>query len=270
MSWHPTCAALAEAARPTGSGLQHLRYGRRRRRRWWRRSAKPRPSWSVMIGARRSPGMRRCFVRYFHRGRGPERAAAVPRPRQAARPAAGKRHHQFLLAILPGARRRRSRARARPREDVCASCLAAADSPIRPPRCSCRPARDFSATPAPIEPLPAWLTEADLADFPQAFRKSGFRGGLNWYRNLDRNWELTAPWQDAQIHQPSLFIAGSQDAVITGLIGAKRVNELERVLPNLTRQADHRRRRPLGSAGAAGRGQRRPDRVPASEIALLR
>jgi pimeloyl-ACP methyl ester carboxylesterase len=30
-----------------------------------------------------------------------------------------------------------------------------------------------------------------------------------------------------------LFIAGSQDAVITGLIGAKRVNELERVLPNL-------------------------------------
>jgi hypothetical protein len=38
-----------------------------------------------------------------------------------------------------------------------------------------------------------------------------------------------------EIRQPSLFIAGSQDAVITGLIGAKRVNALERVLPNLTR-----------------------------------
>ncbi|MBR1127658.1 alpha/beta fold hydrolase [Bradyrhizobium iriomotense] len=86
------------------------------------------------------------------------------------------------------------------------------------------------------EPLPAWLSEADLAYFTEAFRKSGFRGGLNWYRNLDRNWELTAPWQDAQIHQPSLFIAGSKDAVITGLIGAKRVNELERVLPNLKRK----------------------------------
>ena len=52
-------------------------------------------------------------------------------------------------------------------------------------------------------------------------------------RNIDRNWELTAPWQGAQIHQPSLFIAGSNDSVITGLIGAKRVADMERVLPNL-------------------------------------
>ena len=85
-------------------------------------------------------------------------------------------------------------------------------------------------------PLPSWLTETDLAYFTEVYRKSGFRGGLNWYRNLDRNWELTAPWQDAKIHQPSLFIAGSNDAVITGVIGAKRINELERVLPNLKRK----------------------------------
>jgi pimeloyl-ACP methyl ester carboxylesterase len=44
---------------------------------------------------------------------------------------------------------------------------------------------------------------------------------------------LTAPWQDAKIQQPSLFIAGSKDSVITGLIGAKRVGDMERVLPNL-------------------------------------
>jgi epoxide hydrolase A/B len=85
-------------------------------------------------------------------------------------------------------------------------------------------------------PLPPWLSEADLAHFTDAYRASGFRGGLNWYRNLDRNWDLTAPWQDAQIRQPSLFIAGANDAVVTGLIGAKRINELERVLPNLTRK----------------------------------
>lgn len=85
-------------------------------------------------------------------------------------------------------------------------------------------------------PLPDWLSEADLAHFSEAYRKSGFRGGLNWYRNLDRNWELTAPWQGAQIHQPSLFIAGSKDSVITGLIGGKRVADMERVLPNLTQK----------------------------------
>ncbi len=84
-----------------------------------------------------------------------------------------------------------------------------------------------------LRPLPDWLSEADLSYFSEAYRKSGFRGGLNWYRNIDRNWELTAPWQGAQIHQPSLFIAGSNDSVITGLIGAKRVTDMERVLPNL-------------------------------------
>jgi pimeloyl-ACP methyl ester carboxylesterase len=81
--------------------------------------------------------------------------------------------------------------------------------------------------------LPDWLGEADLTYFTEAYKKSGFRGGLNWYRNLDRNWELTAAWQGAQIRQPSLFIAGSRDSVITGLIGAKRIAGMERVLPNL-------------------------------------
>ncbi len=99
-------------------------------------------------------------------------------------------------------------------------------------------------------PLPDWLSEADLAYFTEAYRKSGFRGGLNWYRNIDRNWELTAPWQGAQIHQPSLFIAGSKDSVITGLIGAKRVTEHGAGAAEPEAKADHRRRRPLGPAGA--------------------
>jgi pimeloyl-ACP methyl ester carboxylesterase len=96
--------------------------------------------------------------------------------------------------------------------------------------------KGFLGDASAIRPLPDWLTEADLAYFSEAYRKSGFRGGLNWYRNIDRNWELTAPWQDAQIAQPSLFIAGSNDSVITGLIGAKRVADMERVLPNLTQK----------------------------------
>jgi epoxide hydrolase A/B len=88
----------------------------------------------------------------------------------------------------------------------------------------------------PDRPLPDWLSAADLSYFSEAYQKSGFRGGLNWYRNIDRNWELTAPWQGAQIPQPSLFIAGSKDSVITGLIGAKRVADMERVVPNLAQK----------------------------------
>lgn len=111
-------------------------------------------------------------------------------------------------------------------------------------------------------PLPRWLTEAELAHFVAAYQKSGFRGGLNWYRNIDRNWELTAPWQGAQITQPSLFIAGAKDAVITGLIGAKRVADLERVLPKLKRKLI------IDSAGHWIQ-QERADQVNAALISFL-
>jgi pimeloyl-ACP methyl ester carboxylesterase len=93
--------------------------------------------------------------------------------------------------------------------------------------------KGFLGDPAIPRHLPEWITEEELSHFIESYQKSGFRGGLNWYRNIDRNWELTAPWQGAQIRQPSLFIAGSNDSVITGLIGAKRVLDMERVLPNL-------------------------------------
>ncbi|MGA2615898.1 MAG: hypothetical protein ABSG38_20860 [Spirochaetia bacterium] len=51
------------------------------------------------------------------------------------------------------------------------------------------------------ERLPGWLTEDDLDAFTEEFRRTGFRGGLNWYRNIDRNWELTAFLADAKIPQ---------------------------------------------------------------------
>src|SRR5205085_2838493 len=40
--------------------------------------------------------------------------------------------------------------------------------------------------------LPSWISEADLDVYAAEFARTGFRGGLNWYRNLDRNWELLA------------------------------------------------------------------------------
>jgi pimeloyl-ACP methyl ester carboxylesterase len=111
--------------------------------------------------------------------------------------------------------------------------------------------------------LPNWLTETDVAYFAEVYKETGFRGGLNWYRNLDRNWELTAPWQGAQIHQPSLFIAGSRDSVITGLIGAKRIADMERVLPNLSRKLI------IEGAGHWVQ-QERPEEVNAALIGFLK
>jgi pimeloyl-ACP methyl ester carboxylesterase len=64
------------------------------------------------------------------------------------------------------------------------------------------------------EKLPDWLTEADLDYYAAEFERTGFRGGLNWYRNLDRTWELMAAWRGARVTVPALFIAGSRDPVI--------------------------------------------------------
>jgi pimeloyl-ACP methyl ester carboxylesterase len=64
------------------------------------------------------------------------------------------------------------------------------------------------------ERLPPWLSEADLDFYVGEFERTGFRGGLNWYRNLDRTWELMAAWRGARITVPALFIAGDRDPVI--------------------------------------------------------
>jgi pimeloyl-ACP methyl ester carboxylesterase len=62
--------------------------------------------------------------------------------------------------------------------------------------------------------FPSWLTKADLDFFAGEFKRSGFRGGLNWYRNADRNWELTGFLAGAKLRQPSMFAAGEHDVVL--------------------------------------------------------
>jgi pimeloyl-ACP methyl ester carboxylesterase len=60
---------------------------------------------------------------------------------------------------------------------------------------------------------PKWLTEAELGVYVDAFERTGFTGGLNWYRNIDRNWELTAPFANRRIEQPAMFLTGERDPV---------------------------------------------------------
>lgn len=60
---------------------------------------------------------------------------------------------------------------------------------------------------------PSWLTTEDFDYYVTEFERSGFTGGLNWYRNLDRNWELMAAYQNARITVPAVFITGAEDPV---------------------------------------------------------
>ena len=60
---------------------------------------------------------------------------------------------------------------------------------------------------------PPWLSEQELDVYVEAFERTGFTGGLNWYRNIDRNWELTASVADRRVEQPALFLTGERDPV---------------------------------------------------------
>ncbi len=62
--------------------------------------------------------------------------------------------------------------------------------------------------------LPDWLTQEELDFYSQEFTRTGFTGGINWYRNLDRNWELTPQLDGKGVEVPSMFIGGTQDPVI--------------------------------------------------------
>ena len=62
--------------------------------------------------------------------------------------------------------------------------------------------------------LPPWLTQADIDYFAGEFKRAGFRGGINRYRNMNRDWEELPQLAGARVTQPALFIAGEKDGVI--------------------------------------------------------
>ncbi|KAF8038262.1 hypothetical protein BT93_B0958 [Corymbia citriodora subsp. variegata] len=61
--------------------------------------------------------------------------------------------------------------------------------------------------------LPSWLTREDVDYYVDKFEKKGFTGGINYYRNFNRNWELMAPWDGTQVKVPAKFIVGELDLV---------------------------------------------------------
>lgn len=89
--------------------------------------------------------------------------------------------------------------------------------------------------PAPAA-LPAWLTEQDVDIYAAGFRRAGFRGALNWYRNLDRSWEMSAPFDGALVRVPALYIAGDRDMVVSFPGMDQLLANLKRLVPGLRRQ----------------------------------
>ena len=81
--------------------------------------------------------------------------------------------------------------------------------------------------------LPGWLNETDLEFYSAEFERTGFSGGLNWYRALDLGWELMAPWHMTPVLPPALYVAGDRDVVV-GFPGADDlIGGMRTLVPNL-------------------------------------
>ena len=83
--------------------------------------------------------------------------------------------------------------------------------------------------------LPEWLSAADIAFYAEEFGRTGFRGGLNWYRNIDRNWELLAPYAGARVRVPALYVAGDRDLVVNFPGMDQLIPNLSKFVPDLRR-----------------------------------
>lgn len=83
--------------------------------------------------------------------------------------------------------------------------------------------------------LPAWLSQADLDFYVAEFERTGFTGGLNWYRTIDLSWELMAPWQGALVIPPALYIAGDRDLVANFPGMSQLIPNLRMFVPQLTK-----------------------------------
>ncbi len=81
----------------------------------------------------------------------------------------------------------------------------------------------------PLPPLPDWITADEFEHYVRAFTETGFTGPLNWYRNFDRNWELSDPdsgrMKAQTIGVPLLFLAGAADPVL-GFTPRDRVRDV--------------------------------------------
>jgi pimeloyl-ACP methyl ester carboxylesterase len=73
--------------------------------------------------------------------------------------------------------------------------------------------------------LPSWISADEFDHYVAEFSRTGFTGGLNWYRNMDRNWEIQGNLTSAAITAPAMFVGGTDDLVL-GFMRPDRATEV--------------------------------------------
>jgi pimeloyl-ACP methyl ester carboxylesterase len=111
--------------------------------------------------------------------------------------------------------------------------------------------------------LPSWLSEADIDFYNREYTHTGFRGGLNWYRNIDRNWELLGAFAGALVSVPALYMAGERDLVV-------RFPGMDQLIPNLSKFVPKLRPTIMLPGCGHWTQQERPNEVNAAVVGFLK
>jgi pimeloyl-ACP methyl ester carboxylesterase len=93
--------------------------------------------------------------------------------------------------------------------------------------------------------------------------QTGFGGGLNWYRNIDRNWELLAPFAGSRVSVPALYVAGDRDLVVA-------FRGMDQLIPNLSKFVPQLSRTLMLPGCGHWTQQERPAEVNAAMLAFLK
>lgn len=84
---------------------------------------------------------------------------------------------------------------------------------------------------APPLPWP-WLSEDDFAVYVDTFTRTGFTGGLNWYRAADHIWREKQAQPDEPVTVPTVFVTGERDPV-RRIMGDDSVARMRATVPGL-------------------------------------
>jgi len=93
----------------------------------------------------------------------------------------------------------------------------------------------IDAMPEP-PPLPwSWLSELELEFFVAEYSRSGFTGGLNWYRSMDIKWAQRKPFEGVQSPISAWFIGSERDVDLEGFHGDDPIGLMRAIFPRLER-----------------------------------
>jgi pimeloyl-ACP methyl ester carboxylesterase len=84
----------------------------------------------------------------------------------------------------------------------------------------------------PLQPA-EWISPSQLDYFVDVYSRTGFLGGLNYYRSFDLTWEILRKSESRVLEAPAMFIAGEKDFLLQGRGEEELAAGMKTLTPNV-------------------------------------